>query len=92
MIKSFRHRGLKEVFETGKSSRVAGNLLSRVIVRLDALHQAANLRQLDQPGFRLHPLHQFKPLRYSMWVSGAWRITFEWDGGASRVDLEQYHG
>jgi len=91
MIKSFRHRGLKEAFETGKSSKVAVNQLSRIIGRLDALHRATNLKQLDQPGFNFHALRQFKPPRYSIWISGAWRITFEWEGGAARVDLEQYH-
>jgi toxin HigB-1 len=70
---------------------VAANLLPRVIARLDVLHQAANLNQLNQPGFNLHAVRQFRPLRYSIWVSGAWRITFEWDNGAARVDLEQYH-
>ena len=24
------------------------------------------------------PVKQFKPVRYSIWISGAWRITFEW--------------
>jgi proteic killer suppression protein len=30
--------------------------------------------------------------RYSVWVSGEWRITFGWDGDdAVDVDLEDYH-
>ena len=40
----------------------------------------------------LHQLKQFKPVRYSIWISGQWRITFEYDkGDAYRVDFEQYH-
>jgi proteic killer suppression protein len=56
------------------------------------LNAATDLRQLNLPSLRLHQLKQFNPLRYSIRVSGAWRITFERDkGDAYRVDLEQYH-
>jgi proteic killer suppression protein len=49
------------------------------------------LADLAVPGFDFHPL-KGKPKRYSLHVSGAWRITFEWiDADACRVDLEQYH-
>lgn len=91
MIKSFKHRGLREAFETGKSARVRPDLLPRVLATLDAMHRAATLSQLNQPGFNLHALRQFKPLRYSIWVTFQWRITFEWSEGPARVDLEQYH-
>jgi proteic killer suppression protein len=91
MIESFRHRGLKELFETGKSARVRSDLHRRAIRRLDALEAAEQLDHLRQPGFDFHPL-QGKPQRYSIHVNGPWCITFEWDNGrALRVDLEQYH-
>jgi len=91
VIGSFRHRGLRDLFETGRSSKVASSLQRRIIVRLDALHAATALDELRQPGFDFHPLHG-KPQRYSIHVNGPWCLTFEWeDGTASRVDLEQYH-
>lgn len=91
MIGSFRHRGLKELFETGKSGRVGADLHKRAIVRLDALDAAQNLPALNQPGFDFHPLTG-TPQRYSIHVNGPWCITFEWeDGKALRVNLEQYH-
>lgn len=66
-------------------------MLERVRQRLTALDAAQEVRELDLPGWRLHALHG-KPRRYSLAVSGPWRITFEWeDGDALRVDLEQYH-
>ncbi len=34
---------------------------------------------LDVPGFKFHTLHG-NPKRYSIWVTGNYRITFEWDG------------
>ena len=85
MIESFRHRGLRELFETGRSARVRPDLQRRATVRLDALDA------LRQPGFDLHALRGSRR-RYSIHVNGPWCITFEWhDGTALRVDLEQYH-
>ena len=91
MIASFRHRGLKELFETGKTARMLPELQRRAIIRLDALEASTSLNALRQPGFDFHPLHG-KPQRYSIHINGPWCITFEWeDGKAFRVDLEQYH-
>lgn len=91
MIESFKHRGLKELHETGKSARVPPDLIARARLRLGALQAATNLDLLKQPGFQFHPL-QGKPQRYSIHVNGPWCITFEWEEGkAKRVDLEQYH-
>jgi len=46
---------------------------------------------MNVPGFRFHALRG-RPLRYSVRVSGNWRITFEWEEGhLVRVDLEDYH-
>ncbi|MPZ31288.1 MAG: plasmid maintenance system killer [Rhodospirillales bacterium] len=91
MIGSFRHRGLKQLFESGRSSKVAPGLQRHVIVRLDALHAASTLEELRQPGFDFHALRG-KPQRYTIHVNGPWCITFEWsEGTAIRVDLEQYH-
>jgi proteic killer suppression protein len=92
VIESFWHRGLRELFETGKSTRVRPDLHPRALVRLDAIDTAARLEALNQPGFDFHPLRGSRPRRYSIHVNGPWCITFEWrDGRALRVDLEQYH-
>ena len=91
MIKSFRHKGLKELFETGRSARVDSRLQTRCSDVLDALEAATDLKDLNLPGFNLHPL-QGKPVRHSIHVNGPCRITFEWHAPeAQRVDLEQYH-
>lgn len=91
MIQSFRHKGLKELFETGSSRKVRVDLQARALRRLDALDQAGDLLELNIPGFDFHPLRG-KPQRYSVHVNGPWCITFEWEqGDALRVDLEQYH-
>jgi toxin HigB-1 len=91
VIQSFRHKGLKELFETGSSRKVREDLQARALRRLDALNQAEDLSELNVPGFDFHPLRG-KPQRYSLHVNGPWCITFEWEQGqALRVDLEQYH-
>lgn len=92
MIKTFKSKPLKELFETGKAARIDAQFHGRLLERLDVLNRASDLRALNLPGYNLHALKQFKPLRYSIWISGAWRITFEWNkGDADRVDFEQYH-
>jgi len=92
VIESFWHRGLRELFETGKSARVRPDLHRRTLVRLDAIDKAASLAALSQPGFDFHPLRGIVPRRYSIHVNGPWCITFEWrEGRALRVDLQQYH-
>jgi toxin HigB-1 len=91
VIGSFRHKGLDELFRQGQSGKVAADLHKRALRRLDALAQAASLRDLNVPGFDFHALRG-KPRRYSLHVNGPWCITFEWrDGEAWQVDLEQYH-
>jgi proteic killer suppression protein len=91
MIKSFKHRGLAELFERGQSRRLRHDLQSRSLRRLEALDQAESLQDLNVPGFDFHGLRG-KPKRYSIHINGPWCITFEWEEGeASKVDLEQYH-
>jgi proteic killer suppression protein len=91
VILSFQNKGLKDLFENGRSARIDPNLQQRCLRRLDALDNAPTLLELNLPGFDLHPL-KGQPLRYSLHVSGPWCITFEWSApNASRVDLEQYH-
>lgn len=91
MIVSFRHRGLKQLFEIGATTKIAPSLLARIAIRLDALDAAKSLQELHQPGFDFLPLRG-KPQRYSIHVNGPWCITFEWENGSAlRVDLENYH-
>ena len=47
---------------------------------------------MNLPGYRLHPLEPKNAGRWAVDVSGAWRLTFEFDGmDAIIVDYEQYH-
>lgn len=91
MIKTFKSRELRELFETGRSRRLDTKLQKRSIERLAALNAAGDIRDLNIHGFELHPWKGWKN-KWSISVSGHWRITFAWtNGDAYDVDLEQPH-
>ena len=91
MIKSFRHKPLKELFLTGQSSKIDQKLIARCLRRLDILDQSNLPEDLNLPGFNFHGL-QGSPKRYTVHINGPWCLTFEWRGqDAWVVDLEQYH-
>lgn len=91
MIKTFKHKGLKELFETGSSRKVKPMFQNRCRRLMDMLDESLLPEDMNIPGFRFHGL-QGNPKRYSVTVNGNYRITFGWDGtDAVRVDLEDYH-
>lgn len=64
----------------------------RLRMQLVALETAYEIEDMDIPGFRLHPLKGKLKGRWSIWVNGNWRITFEFrDGNAFILDYEDYH-
>lgn len=61
-------------------------------MQLAALNTAASIDDMDIPDFRLHPLKDGEKGRWSVWVNGNWRLTFEFcDGNAYVLDYEDYH-
>jgi len=92
VIKSFRHKGLKKLYQTGSQAGVQVNHVSRLRMQLVALDTAQTIDDMDIPGFKLHALKGKLKGRWSIWVSGNWRITFEFrDGNAFILDYEDYH-
>lgn len=92
MIKSFKGKALKQLFETGKSAKIDNRLAARICIRLDRLNAADTADKMNLPGFDFHALSGFTPTRYTVHVNGPWCITFEFsEGDAHRVGLEQYH-
>ena len=92
MIKSFKHKGLQRFFTTGSKAGINGQHAPRLEERLQALHTAIEIEDMDLPGWNLH---QLKGDRAGLWainVSGNWRIVFEFkDGHAYVVNYEDYH-
>ncbi|AVO50470.1 Killer protein [Melaminivora suipulveris] len=92
MIKSFRHKGLRRLFESGNASGVQAAHVRRLRMQLAALDTAQVLGDMDLPGFRLHPLKGEHQGRWSITVNGNWRMTFEFEGGNAYIlDYEDYH-
>ena len=92
MIQSFRHKGLRRLFETGSASGVQAAHTKRLRMQLAALDTANTVDDMDIPGFRLHPLKGEMQGRWAITVSGNWRVTFEFrDGNAHVLDYEDYH-
>jgi len=59
---------------------------------LTALDTSQSVADMDIPGIRLHQLKGEERGRWSVWVSGNWRVTFEFkDGHAYVLDYEDYH-
>lgn len=59
---------------------------------LAALDTSMEISDMDIPGFKLHSLKGKLKGRWSVLVSGNWRITFEFrEGNVYVLDYEDYH-
>ena len=92
MIKTIGHKGLAKLFESGSTAGVQSSHAKRLRLQLAALDTAQVIDDMDIPGFGLHPLKGKLKLRWSIWVNGNWRLTFEFkDGNVYVLDYEDYH-
>lgn len=92
MFKTFRHSGLKRLYETGSVAGVQPRHADRLRMLLAALDSSEFVTDMDLPGLRLHPLKGRQKGRWSVWVSANWRLTFEFsDGHVYVLDYEDYH-
>jgi proteic killer suppression protein len=91
MIHSFKHKGLQELYKTGKTERIDQGMHKRIIRRLDALASASMPENMNIPGFDFHGLRGHVPKRYTVHINGPWCVMFEWNDGAENVDYVQYH-
>ncbi len=92
MIQSFRHKGLKRLYEEDDPRWIKAEhaeKLRDILARLDA---AATVEDMDLPGFRLHPLKGGMKGLYSIVVRANWRVVFRFvNGHAADIDLVDYH-
>jgi proteic killer suppression protein len=56
MIKSFRHKGIKQFFETGNQSGIVTTHASKLRRQLAHLNVASEALHMKIPGWDLHPL------------------------------------
>ena len=92
MILSFRHKGLERLYEKGDRRRIPPEYAAKVERILARLDVATEPRNMDLPGYRLHPLRGGLEGFWSVTVSGNRRLIFRFDeGNAHDVDLIDYH-
>ncbi len=92
MIASFKHRGLKRLYQDDDHRGLSAayvDKIKRILARLD---EAAGVTNMALPGFGLHPLKGKLKGLWAVSVSGNWRIVFRFEkGNAYDVDLIDYH-
>lgn len=92
MIRSFRHKGLRKLFEDDDRSKVSVERADKIARTLARLDEAAIVQDMGLPGYGLHPLKGDLKGFWSVSLSGNWRIVFRFeDGDAYDVDLIDYH-
>ncbi len=92
MIKSFKHKGLEKFFTKGRTAGIQSDHRARLEERLQALHTAFAVEDMNIPGWRLHALKGDRKGQWTINVSGNWRVIFEFvDGHAYVVNYEDYH-
>ncbi len=80
MIRSFRHKGLRELFLTGQSARLPHAHQKKIKMVLNVLDAAYEIRDFRLPSFRLHRL-QAPPLEgyFSIDISANYRLVFRFE-------------
>jgi len=91
MIASFKHKGLRNLFEKDDPRRVRADQANRLRLILSVLDQAGDVQDMDQPTFRLHPLKGDRKGVWAVTVRANWRVTFRFaHDDAYDVDLQDY--
>ncbi len=91
MIRSFRHKGLRRLYERGDHRGVSTEIVPKLRVILADLDAADVAKDLGRPGYGLHPLKGDLKGFWSVKVTGNWRVIFRFDGEPWDVDLVDYH-
>lgn len=92
MIRSFKHRGLKRLYERDDRSGIRHDLVNTVQEILTVLDQASTPQELGLPGYHLHPLKGDLKGFWSVTVRANWRIIFRFEGtDALDIELIDYH-
>ncbi len=92
MIQSFKHKGLKRLYEKNDASLIGADIRKTVREILSLIDAARKPSALELPGYRLHPLKGDLKGYWSMTVRANRRIIFRFEGeDAYDVELIDYH-
>jgi len=93
MIKSFRDKETRLVYDEQFSRKLPRNIQQRALGKLQQLDAAGDLRDLSIPPSNM--LEALKGDRLGQWsirINQQWRICFKWrDGHAFDVEIVDYH-
>ena len=98
-IRSIRHKAIRAIAASPQPRNVKGldaALVRKIHQQITVLEAAATVRVVAEsfPGWKLHELTPKLPGKWSMWVSGNYRLTFRLDqksGEITDLDFEDYH-
>ncbi|MFC2075424.1 type II toxin-antitoxin system RelE/ParE family toxin [Bdellovibrionota bacterium] len=94
-IQSFSDKATEEFFTGGRTKKKVGWASIRKVAkrRLDMLHYAATIKDLEMPpGNKLEALKGALKGYHSVRINDQWRIVFKWsDSGPQNVRIEDYH-
>ena len=92
MIKSWKHKGLRLFFETGKKSGILAVHEKRLKIILQRLNAAVNPDDMNTPSMKFHKLTGNLLGFYSVTVNANWRVIFGFSGQeVVDVDYLDYH-
>ncbi|MGB9233085.1 MAG: type II toxin-antitoxin system RelE/ParE family toxin [Terriglobales bacterium] len=91
-MRSFKHRGLKQLYEDDDRRGIRPDLIEDVEDVLARLDKAETPQAMNLPGYRLHALKGDLRGFWSVTVRANWRIIFRFEGvDAFDVELIDYH-
>jgi proteic killer suppression protein len=92
LIKSWKHKYLRDFFELGNTKGVQAKHIKRLQVQLALLNSAVRPKDMNLPGYHFHALQGNMKGLYSITVNANWRMTFGFEGtNAILVNYEDYH-
>lgn len=92
MIKSFRCKDTKTLFETGKTRRFASikSVAERKLIMLETAEILDDLK--SPPGNQLESLAGDREGQHSIRINKQWRVCFRWTvDGPEDIEIVDYH-
>ncbi len=92
VIKSFKNKETEQVYKRQFVKRLGRDVQKLALRKLQMLNAAGDLRDLlIPPGNRLEALKHDRLGQYSIRINDQFRVCFKWEGGATDVEIVDYH-
>jgi len=92
VIKSIRHKALRNYWLKGQTKGLNANWLPKLRIILAALEAADEPEEMNFPGSRFHSLKGEMSGFYSVRVTGNYRVIFQSEeDGFTLIDIMDYH-